>query len=72
MTPARILNVLLGALFGSLVWLFSLSILFNILFAFDSDSQLISKEIQKKSILYERVRAVVPTIYPFIKEYFKR
>jgi membrane protein required for colicin V production len=72
MTPARALNTLLGALFGVLVWLFSLSILFNILFAFDSKSHLISKRTQEKSIFYDGIKAIVPTFYPFIKEYFKK
>ncbi|MDR0866065.1 MAG: CvpA family protein [Candidatus Symbiothrix sp.] len=71
MTPARVLNLLLGGLFGALIWLFSLSILFNILFVFDSQSRLISKQTQEKSLFYEEVKAVVPTVYPFIKEYFK-
>jgi membrane protein required for colicin V production len=71
MTPAKVLNILLGGLFGALIWLFSLSILFNILFAFDSQSRLITRQMQEKSVLYDSVKAVVPTIYPFIKEYFK-
>ncbi|GHT10710.1 hypothetical protein FACS189415_4680 [Bacteroidia bacterium] len=72
MTPAKPLNVLLGGLFGILIWLFTLSILFNILFAFDSQSKLIPKQVQEKSILYNSVRTIVPTLYPFIKEYFKK
>jgi membrane protein required for colicin V production len=70
MTPAKLLNTLLGGLFGALVWIFSLSIVLNLLSAFDSQSWLISKQTQSKSILYDGVKAVVPTVYPFIKEYF--
>jgi membrane protein required for colicin V production len=72
MTPAKPFNSLLGGLFGGLIGLFSLSILFNILFAFDSQSRLIPKQAQEKSILYEDIKAAVPTIYPFIKAYFKK
>jgi membrane protein required for colicin V production len=72
MTPAKLLNALLGGLFGGLIGLFSLSILFNILFAFDSKSQLIPKQMQEQSFFYDGVKATVPTIYPFIKTYFKQ
>jgi membrane protein required for colicin V production len=70
MTPAKLLNTLLGGLFGALVWIFSLSIVFNLLFVFDSQSWLISKQTQSKSVLYDGVKAVVPTVYPFMKEFF--
>jgi membrane protein required for colicin V production len=72
MTPAKPLNVLLGGLFGTLIWAFSLSIVFNLLFVFDSQSRLITKQTQEKSILYEGIRSIVPTVYPFMKEYFKK
>jgi membrane protein required for colicin V production len=72
MTPAKLLNTLLGGLFGALIGIFSLSILFNLLFVFDTQSRLITKETQSKSIFYEGVREVVPTVYPFIKTYFKK
>jgi membrane protein required for colicin V production len=72
MTPAKFLNILLGGLFGALVWIFSLSIVFNLLYIFDSQSMLISRQTQSRSILYDGVKAVVPTVYPFMKEYFKK
>ncbi|MDR2085608.1 MAG: CvpA family protein [Dysgonamonadaceae bacterium] len=72
MTPAKWLNVLLGGLFGALIWLFSLSIVFNLLYIFDFQSGIIKKETQEKSIFYENVKSVVPTVYPFIREYFKK
>jgi membrane protein required for colicin V production len=72
MTPAKWLNILLGGLFGALIWIVSLSIAFNLLYVFDFQSQIIKKETQEKSILYENVKSVVPTIYPFIREYFKK
>jgi membrane protein required for colicin V production len=71
MTPAKWLNTLLGGLFGALIWIFSLSIACNLLYVFDLQSQIIKKETQEKSILYEQVKSVVPTVYPFIREYFK-
>jgi membrane protein required for colicin V production len=71
MTPAKFLNILLGGLFGALVWIFSLSIVFNLLYVFDSQSLLISKQTQSKSIFYDGVKAVVPTVYPFMRAYFK-
>jgi membrane protein required for colicin V production len=72
MTPAKWLNILLGGLFGSLIWIFSLSIIFNLLYIFDFHSWIIKKETQEKSILYEDVKNVVPTVYPFIREYLKK
>jgi membrane protein required for colicin V production len=72
MTPAQLLNRLLGGLFGVLVWLFSLSIVFNLLAAFDPHSTVISEQTQTKSALYSGTKNAVPTIYPFIKEYFKQ
>jgi membrane protein required for colicin V production len=72
MTPAQIANRLLGGLFGVLVWLFSLSILFNVFSAFDTKFHIVSKQTQEKSIFYDGVKAVVTTIYPFLKEYFNK
>ncbi|MDR2057507.1 MAG: CvpA family protein [Dysgonamonadaceae bacterium] len=72
MTPVKILNILLGGIFGALIWVFSLSIVFNLLQVFDFQSQLIKKQTQEKSIFYENVKNVVPTVYPFLKEYFKK
>jgi membrane protein required for colicin V production len=72
MTPAKILNFFLGGFLGILGWVFSLSVLFNILFAFDANSRVITKQTQEKSILYDGIRSIVPTLYPFIKEYFNK
>jgi membrane protein required for colicin V production len=72
MTPAKWLNILLGGLFGALIWIFSLSIAFNLLHVFDFQSGIIKKETQEKSIFYKNVKSVVPTVYPFIREYFKK
>jgi membrane protein required for colicin V production len=72
MTPAKWLNILLGGLFGTLIWVFLLSIVFNLLYIFDFQSRIIKKETQEKSILYGEIKSVVPTVYPFIREYFKK
>ena len=70
MTPAKPLNMLLGGLFGLFIWVFSLSILFNIFAALDNNSQIISKQTQEKSVFYKQVKEVVPMAYPFIRKYF--
>lgn len=70
LTPAAILNIMLGGLFGLLFSVISLSILFNVLNALDADSDLISKQIKKESVLYEKVEDTVPTFYPFVRNYF--
>ena len=66
MTPAKFLNYLLGGLFGILIVTVSLSILINVLDAFD----IVPAQMRNQSVLYSSVREVVPVIYPIIKEYF--
>ncbi|MDR1436525.1 MAG: CvpA family protein [Candidatus Symbiothrix sp.] len=70
MTPARILNILLGGLFSALIWILSLSIVFNLLSVFGVQLWLFSPQTQSESIFYDEVKAIVPTIYPFMKDYF--
>jgi hypothetical protein len=72
MTPAKMLNSLLGGIFGILIGLFSLSVLFNLIVVFDPQSHLLSQETQNNSILFKSVKSVVSIIYPFITEYFKK
>ncbi|MCC8147104.1 MAG: CvpA family protein, partial [Bacteroidales bacterium] len=69
-TPAKPLNMLLGGLFGFALWILSLSILMNVITFFDKDYMVISKQTQDNSVFYSKVRAVIPTFYPFIKDYF--
>jgi membrane protein required for colicin V production len=71
MTPAKPLNTLLGGLFGMFIWIFSLSLLFNIVAVFDYHSKIIPAQIQKESFFYNRIKSVVPTLYPVLKDYFK-
>ncbi|MDR0412197.1 MAG: CvpA family protein [Dysgonamonadaceae bacterium] len=70
-TPAEIFNRLLGALFGAFMWMLCLSIFLNIVAVFDSNNALIYKQTTEKSIYYNRVKKILPSVYPYIKEFFK-
>jgi membrane protein required for colicin V production len=70
-TPAGVLNKLAGGIFGVMLWTLCLSFLLNILSVFDYESKIINREIQEKSITYVPIKAALPTVYPYIKEYFK-
>jgi membrane protein required for colicin V production len=72
MTPAKPLNILLGGLFGTFIWILSLSILFNVFAVFDTGSTILSKSTQDQSVLYHKVKNVVPTVYPILKNYFQK
>ena len=70
-TPAGVLNKLFGALFGMFMWALCLSILLNITAVFDSQSRLITKPVKENSVYYEKVKMIFPTVFPYIKDYFK-
>ena len=70
-TPAGMLNRLAGGIFGVLIWLLCLSFALNILSVFDSKTMVIHKETQEKSVTYTPVKMALPTVYPYIKEFFK-
>jgi membrane protein required for colicin V production len=70
LTPAKSLNMLLGGLFGIFIWALSLSILLNLFVIFDTGSTLLPRRIQEKSILYEPVKSILPTVYPVWKKLF--
>ncbi|MDL2223726.1 CvpA family protein [Bacteroidales bacterium OttesenSCG-928-M06] len=70
-TPIRPLNMLLGAFFGFALWALTLSIIINGIAYFDKDSELISKQTQERSVLYTRMKDVIPVVYPLIKDYWK-
>ena len=70
LTPAKPLNSLLGGLFGILIWILSLSILFNLLAVFDSGSTILPKSLQESSAFYHSVKEVLPMIYPVWKKLF--
>ncbi|GHT24827.1 hypothetical protein AGMMS4957_18530 [Bacteroidia bacterium] len=70
MTPARLLNVLFGGVFGLCVAVLSLSLLINVLAVFDSKSMLISEQTQRQSQLFDKAKSIVPAIYPQVSNYF--
>ena len=70
-TPAGIINKLFGALFGMFMWALSLSILLNIAAVFDTQSRLITKPVKDNSAYYEKVKMIFPTIFPYVKDFFK-
>jgi membrane protein required for colicin V production len=70
-TPVGIINKLFGAVFGTFLWILCLSIILNVLAVFDSQSQVITKPVKEKSVYYERVKILFPTVFPYIKDFFK-
>ena len=70
-TPAGMINHLFGALFGTLMWALCLSIALNFLAVFDSQSRLITKPVKENSVCYEKVKMLFPTVFPYIKDFFK-
>ena len=69
-TPAKTLNYILGGFFGALMWVITLSLVFNLLTVFDPNYKVISKQTRKESVLFSTVNGMVPTLYPYIKHYF--
>jgi membrane protein required for colicin V production len=70
-TPARLPNHLFGGLFGILKWILLLSLLFTLLIVFDPGCKIIGKQTRQKSVLFGKVGAVVPALYPYVKNYMK-
>ncbi|MCL1934477.1 MAG: CvpA family protein [Candidatus Azobacteroides sp.] len=70
-TPVGMINHLFGALFGTLMWALCLSIALNFLAVFDNQSQLITKPVKESSVYYEKVKMIFPTVFPYIKDFFK-
>ncbi len=68
-TPAKTLNYALGGFLGVLGWTIALSLAFNLLTVFDPNYKLINKQTRKESVLFNTVNSVVPTLYPYIKNY---
>ncbi|MDR2534295.1 MAG: CvpA family protein [Tannerellaceae bacterium] len=63
-TPLSILNHLGGGLFGLLIMIVCLSLLFNILEIIDSRSTLISIESKVESRFYLFIQQIIPVIFP--------
>jgi len=62
------INKLAGALFGLLKVSFILSVLIFILTSFGIEENIIDKEVQKKSYLYEPVKSIAPFVFPMVKD----
>ncbi len=71
LTPFGFLNNIAGGATGGVLVLFLLSLFFNFLLIFDPDSRLIGEQSKRESVLYEKVRVVVPVLYPFIRDKVK-
>ena len=70
-TPAGIFNKVFGALFGSFLWALCLSILLNFIVVFDNQSRLITQPVKENSVCYEPIKMLFPTVFPYIKDFFK-
>ena len=70
-TPAGMINRLFGAIFGMSMWVLCLSIVFNFFAVFDSKSRLLTKPLKENSAYYEKVKMIFPTVFPYIKDFFK-
>jgi len=62
------INKLAGALFGLLKVAFVLSILIFILSSFGIEKNIIDKDMQEESYLYEPVKSIAPFVFPMVKE----
>jgi len=69
-TPAGVLNKIAGGVSGIFLWMLCLSFLLNILLTFDSESKIITRQTQTESFFFYPVKNLLPTIYPYIKDYF--
>ena len=69
-TPVFLFNNLLGGLLGASVMLIIMSLIFNVLKSFDPNSYLIKEQIKKESSFYNGVEKIIPTVSPFIRDYF--
>lgn len=63
-TPLSILNHLGGGLFGLLIMVLSLSLVFNILEIVDQQSALISREVKVESRFYLVIQQIIPVVFP--------
>jgi len=68
-TPAELINKLFGAMFGAFMWVVCLSIAFNILAVFDTESSVISVSVKENSVFYEKIVSVFRSIFPHIENF---
>ncbi len=62
-------NRMCGGLFGMLKWAMLLSVIINLVDAVDERFQVIPSDTKNESFLYEPVKAVVPTLMPYVHFY---
>ncbi|MCT4646940.1 MAG: CvpA family protein [Carboxylicivirga sp.] len=62
-----IVNRVLGALFSLLKYAFILSVILAIVDGFERNFNIIPQEQKEKSILYEPLSAIAPTIFPYLQ-----
>ena len=70
-SPMSCINYILGGLLGCSLSLLALSLLFNVLIVFDSNSKILKEQTKNESIFFYKVGKIVPLISPFIKEAIK-
>jgi membrane protein required for colicin V production len=64
-TPFGCLNYLAGGVTGFVGAVILLSLILNVLAAFNKQLPIIKEETKKESVLFETVKTVIPTIYPY-------
>jgi membrane protein required for colicin V production len=67
MTPFGCLNRLAGGLVGFVIMVIALSLLFNLMVVFSKQIPIIKEEIRKESVWFEKIKSIVPTLYPYLK-----
>lgn len=61
------LNSAAGGLVGAIITVIILSLVFNLFVIFDKNEYFLKEQTRRESVLFEKVRAVVPTLYPYLK-----
>lgn len=72
LTPAIVLNKGGGILFGVFGWALMLSLVLNLVVAFDVKSMVIKERTKQESFLYAPVKGIVPAVFPFIRDFFNK
>jgi len=67
-SPISCINHILGGAVGCIFTLLFLSLFFNLLTVFDSDSRVLKEQVKNESALFYKIESIVPVISPFIKE----
>ncbi|MGL5229159.1 MAG: CvpA family protein [Bacteroidales bacterium] len=62
---------LAGALFSMLKWVLLLSIFLNLYQTIDQNGRLLSDDKKKLSYLYSPIQKILPTCFPYVKDYLQ-